>query len=226
MKKLYIISLFLMLIYGGVVIVERSVSTAQKEADLSVDGTRQAPANLPGERETFHGVNASANLHDSAASSNISLEAYYARRAYHGAPPAIPHPVENEMSFGGKTCLQCHGKGGYVPKWEAFAPVTPHPDKINCRQCHGPALTDELFRETNWDATTLHLPPLHNQALPGSPPPIPHSLFLHGSCVSCHAGPSAPKELRIDHADRINCRQCHVPSENTEDIEPFFKELK
>lgn len=34
---------------------------------------------------------------------------------------------------------------------------------------------------------------------------------MRENCVSCHAGPSAPKEIRVTHPERVNCRQCHVP---------------
>lgn len=45
-----------------------------------------------------------------------------------GNPPAIPHPVAE--ADGGQECLGCHldGEGG--------APQTPHPQLVDCRQCH------------------------------------------------------------------------------------------
>lgn len=49
-----------------------------------------------------------------------------------------------------------------------------------------------------------------NSALEGSPPIIPHQLQLRENCLACHAGPSAPKEIRVTHPERVNCRQCHV----------------
>ena len=191
MKKLYIITLFVLLIAGGIPIIERSVSSAQEDANLEHGNAEASAAMLSAEEATFDAAHGSSHLQDSAFGNyhGTDLEAYYARRAYPGAPPAIPHPVENELSMGGNTCLQCHQKGGYVAKFDAFAPVTPHSDKINCRQCHSGTLTEELFRETHWDAHRLANPELGYSALPGSPPPIPHSLSLRGSCLSCHSGP-------------------------------------
>jgi cytochrome c-type protein NapB len=46
-------------------------------------------------------------------------------RAYPGAPPTLPHPVN-----GRETCLGCHGLNGGSPL------RTPHPDRANCLQCH------------------------------------------------------------------------------------------
>ncbi|NOZ68469.1 MAG: hypothetical protein GXP46_04320 [Deferribacteres bacterium] len=46
-------------------------------------------------------------------------------RTLEGAPPFIPHEVEDEQ-----TCLDCHRLG------ENDAVITPHPDRVNCVQCH------------------------------------------------------------------------------------------
>ncbi len=46
-------------------------------------------------------------------------------RAYHGAPPVIPH-----ATFMRESCLSCHGPGGS----SAFR--TTHPQRESCLQCH------------------------------------------------------------------------------------------
>jgi cytochrome c-type protein NapB len=51
--------------------------------------------------------------------------------------------------------------------------------------------------------------------MPGAPPPIPHSPDMRGNCVACHAGPGAVAEIRTPHPERANCRQCHVPTEDS-----------
>ncbi|WP_158977912.1 cytochrome C [Cellulophaga sp. L1A9] len=144
-----------------------------------------------------------------------SLDSYYDNRAYPGAPPSIPHPVAKERSFGGNTCIQCHKNGGFVAKFGAYAPVTPHPEMINCRQCHVTKNTNTTFKAF---AFSKPEPPKvgvgANNALLGSPPMIPHQLQMRESCISCHGGPSAPKEIRVSHPERINCRQCHLPKSN------------
>lgn len=137
-----------------------------------------------------------------------TLDGYYERRAYNGAPPYIPHEVQDEMNMGGSNCLTCHASGGWVEKFNAYTPIVPHPEKVNCRQCHVVANTDDLFKVNDFQGAEP--PELGYHALPGSPPPIPHALFLRENCLSCHAGPGAPEEIRVSHPERINCRQCHA----------------
>ena len=139
-----------------------------------------------------------------------TLAEVYGRRAYAGAPPVIPHPPQGDGHYG-TNCNTCHEKGGYVPALNAYTPPTPHPEYEHCQQCHVyPTRTDDqLFRKIDWVAARA--PELHRPALAGNPPPIPHTLHLRDNCVACHAGPSAPLEIRTSHPERENCRQCHVP---------------
>ena len=44
-----------------------------------------------------------------------------------GTPPFIPHEVEADTG-----CLDCHRLG------ENDAAITPHPERVNCVQCHIP----------------------------------------------------------------------------------------
>ena len=137
-----------------------------------------------------------------------TLAAYYARRAYPGAPPIVPHQVDDDAQIGGKACLSCHADGGWAPKLAAYAPVVPHPELASCRQCHVPEATKSVFRATAW--STTEPPPIRRAALPGSPPPIPHGLHMRENCLACHAGPGAVAEIRSSHPARVNCRQCHA----------------
>lgn len=52
-------------------------------------------------------------------------------RAYPGAPPTVPHPMET-----GRNCLGCHDRLGGSPI------RSPHPDRVNCLQCHVPMRGD------------------------------------------------------------------------------------
>lgn len=140
--------------------------------------------------------------------STRALKTYYQLRAYHGAPPVIPHKVDREIART-MNCNVCHATGGYTPKFNAYAPVTPHPQYANCMQCHVDSTTQTKFVATNWQSVPP--PAVHRPALPNSPPPIPHTLRLRENCLSCHAGPSAVAEVRTSHPERVNCRQCHVP---------------
>lgn len=150
-----------------------------------------------------------------ASASQRSLRTFYKRRAYSGAPPRIPHAIHEYKGYM-DACLSCHAKGGYVPKYDAFAPVTPHPTLSNCVQCHVPQTTTAYFRPTAWKQPLR--PKLRRSALAGSPPPIPHDLQMRTNCNSCHAGPAAVKEIRVPHPERSNCLQCHVPRKQ---IAPF-----
>ena len=139
---------------------------------------------------------------------NRTLQQYYSRRAFDGAPPVIPHEIFDEKGFGGKGCLACHAEGEYVPFLKTYAPVVPHPELVNCKQCHVAREKVALFRATVFAAAKP--PAIHGSAMPGSPPPIPHTLDMRNNCLACHGGPSAPKEIRTTHPNRVNCRQCHV----------------
>lgn len=136
-----------------------------------------------------------------------TLEEFYSLRAYHGAPPVIPHPIAKSKSLSGDSCLGCHKMGGYTPKFNAYAPVVPHPEKMNCRQCHNPRNQETLFKETEWSQKKHTRGFSH---LPSSPLVIPHSIQMRENCLSCHSGPAAIKEVRTTHPERINCMQCHV----------------
>ena len=153
-----------------------------------------------------------------------NLKSYYENRAFHGAPPTIPHQIE-EGGIGSQACLKCHENGGFVDRFKAYTPVTPHPDKANCVQCHVQVKSKSFFVPSGWVRNST--PEIGNQALEGSPPTVPHSLQLRENCLSCHAGPSAVKEIRTTHPNRINCRQCHVINEKkTTDIGTFKREIK
>jgi cytochrome c-type protein NapB len=137
------------------------------------------------------------------------LDTYYERRAYPGAPPYIPHEVDDEADLGGGTCNACHFAGGYAARFEAFAPRAPHPEFLNCRQCH---VVQQPVRPALAANTWVNVsgPRLGQSALPGGPPRIPHALQLRENCVACHAGAGAIAEIATTHPERGNCRQCHV----------------
>ncbi|MCF6284629.1 MAG: nitrate reductase cytochrome c-type subunit [Candidatus Hydrogenedentes bacterium] len=136
-----------------------------------------------------------------------TLREYYSRRAYAGAPPIIPHAVENDGVIS-DACLTCHKDGGYVPEYNAYTPVTPHPEMANCRQCHVVQVTEGLFAETEWVQPAL--PKRGRQTIPGGPLQIPHPLQFRENCLACHTGPQAVVEIRSSHPERENCLQCHV----------------
>lgn len=138
-----------------------------------------------------------------------TLSGFRALRAYPGAPPRIPHEL-GDGEFLEVACNQCHQRGGWVARFGAYAPVTPHPEYANCLQCHVPRATEALFRPTGWVAASW--PPVGTRAMDGSPPVIPHPLDMRANCLACHGGAGAVAEVRTTHPGRTNCRQCHVPA--------------
>lgn len=136
-----------------------------------------------------------------------SLTEFYSLRAFSGAPPVIPHEIIESESLTGSTCIGCHEYGGFTPKFAAYAPIVPHPNKPNCRQCHNPRNQNDLFKRSEWVKYPGNRGFAH---LPGSPLVIPHSLQMRENCLSCHSGPAAVSEIRTTHPERINCLQCHV----------------
>lgn len=155
-----------------------------------------------------------------SASGGRNLADFYALRQYPGSPPGIPHESEQSFKDGDPDCLSCHEKGGYSPEYEAFTPVTPHPENSLCYQCHTPVpAKDRRFVESRWQS--IEPPRLGQSSLGGSPPPVPHSLQLRENCIACHTGPAAVAEIRVSHAARGDCRQCHATVVQTEPLTIF-----
>lgn len=149
-----------------------------------------------------------------------TLSEYYSRRQYPGSPPVIPHKVE-EPDLAQVECLACHARGGWTEELKRHTPITPHPEREACRQCHVSATDTKLFVETDW--ASVAPPRLGRAALPGAPPPIPHELQMRGNCIACHVGPGTVAAIRVEHPSRGNCRQCHVPQT---DVPPWQRQSK
>lgn len=173
-------------------------------------------------KKLFTAYDATPEIFLSADSGDRNLAGYYDLRQYPGSPPRIPHRVD--AAFGGNEtdCLACHAKGGYSAEFGKFVPVTPHPENILCYQCHAQVATQDLFVATNWQS--IAPPRLGRSMLSSSPPPIPHTLQLRENCIACHTGPGAVVEIRVEHAARGNCRQCHVPAVQTDGLSAFQRQ--
>lgn len=141
------------------------------------------------------------------------------RRAYNGAPPVVPHAIDQQNAA---SCLVCHGQGMKVG--DVVAPRMSHQTYTNCTQCHvesvnrslppttGPRAADTLFRG-------LGAPGPGERAWPGAPPTIPHTTWMRENCTSCH-GTLADKGLMTSHPWRGNCVQCHAPSAELDQWQP------
>lgn len=138
-------------------------------------------------------------------------------RAYDGAPPAIPHPVEARSAA---ACLACHGEGLKVG--DRIASKISHAHLSNCTQCHV---------EQSPAGPPAPQPPAENEfvgvfragpgerASPGAPPTIPHHTWMRENCASCH-GPVSRPGTRTTHPWLTNCTQCHAPSAALDQVDP------
>ncbi|MEX1184896.1 MAG: hypothetical protein WEF86_16945 [Gemmatimonadota bacterium] len=212
--------------------------TASDEARSIIAATRapiDAEADVFRTRPEALGVGADAARRTQAHPRTLAM--YRSLRAYPGAPPRIPHGLTTD-EFRGTVCNSCHERGSFVARLSSYAPVTPHPQFADCLQCHTPddrivgidlpdggtnsvclqchvpdsppQLVAVDWRPAAWPATA-------QQALPGSPPVIPHDLQLRGNCLACHIGPAGVEGIRTDHPERANCRQCHLAAAGTAD---------
>ena len=137
-----------------------------------------------------------------------SLQLRSERRAYNGAPPIIPHAVDQ---LGHDSCLACHGKGFKLEN--RTAKQLPHPYLENCMQCHAPpspGIFDSVpFRENTF--VGIAAPFEGARAWPGAPPVVPHTTWMRNNCLACH-GPNSWPGMETTHPWRQNCLQCHAPS--------------
>ncbi len=206
-NRVIFISLCVVLMISMIVIVGQSIVQSRRDG-ITIKKDLPAETILPDEAGVFkQSDQALYYLETLKQQGTRTLATFYQRRAYDGAPPIIPHEISDEGSFGGNTCLKCHENGGFVPKFNTYAPVTPHPQLISCRQCHVPVYDKNLFKATNWKS--IDPPAINRSAMTGSPPQIPHELQMRENCLACHGGPGSVKEIRTPHPDRVNCRQCH-----------------
>lgn len=141
-----------------------------------------------------------------------SLEIRAQSRAYNGAPPTIPHPIDQLSTA---SCNACHAAG--LKSETLRASQTPHPYYSNCTQCHvaqsvgfGSATESEtLFRDNSFVGAPA--PTGGERAYAKAPPVIPHSTWMRNNCLSCH-GRTALPGMETTHPWRTNCVQCHAPS--------------
>jgi cytochrome c-type protein NapB len=131
-------------------------------------------------------------------------------RAYDGAPPTIPHEIDQREVPG---CLACHGEG--MKLGTRVAPKISHAPDQSCTQCHVVGDSPRpLARYKDLPGNGfVGLASAGNgaRAWPGAPPTMPHPTLMRTDCASCH-GPKGPPGLRTSHPDRQNCQQCHGSS--------------
>lgn len=130
-------------------------------------------------------------------------------RAYDGAPPTIPHPVDAHSVA---SCLACHGEGLKVG--DRIASKMSHAMMTNCTQCHveqSPVPVETTF-------VGVYRAGPGKRASPGAPPTIPHHTWMRENCNSCHGLVTRPG-TRTTHPWLTNCTQCHAPSAALDQVE-------
>ncbi len=144
----------------------------------------------------------------------VALKARAERRAYDGAPPTIPHEID-QLSVA--ACMSCHSTESTLSIGTKRPATISHPYFSNCTQCHVPA--NGLRRFTEAENARLAVanffqgrtpPGLGTRAYAGAPPTVPHPLWMRQNCMSCH-GPAREHAIRTSHPSRQNCLQCHAP---------------
>jgi len=163
------------------------------------------PSGAPDVSENFDATAGSDQQREAATDKRAQ------RRAYSGAPPVVPHAIDQTNV---ESCLVCHGQGLKVG--QVTAPKMSHEVYGNCTQCHvesinralpptsGPRAAATLFQG-------LSAPGPGERVWPGAPPTIPHTTWMRENCNSCH-GMLADKGLQTSHPWRGSCTQCHAPS--------------
>lgn len=131
------------------------------------------------------------------------------RRAFDGAPPVVPHPIDQA---GTASCLVCHGEGLLIGKG-IWAPKMSHASLANCTQCHveQTAVSLEAMPQPENQFQPFRSNRGGSRAWPGAPPTMPHAVFMRENCLSCH-GPTGADPIRTSHPYRASCLQCHASS--------------
>lgn len=146
-----------------------------------------------------------------------SMERRADRRAFEGAPPTIPHRIDQRDT---QSCVSCHVQGVEI-KGRVARPMS-HPYMTNCVQCHASVEAvqpwdelrpDELKVESDFEG--MKRAEAGGRALPGAPPLMPHSSWMRERCMSCH-GPYGWPGIQTSHPERQSCMQCHGPASGLE----------
>ena len=137
-----------------------------------------------------------------------ALEQRARNRAFNGAPPTVPHPIDQQTDA---ACIACHEAGAVTATIRI--PRMSHQFLANCTQCHVEShsrhLPSELASENSF--TGLLAPTAGPRAYPGAPPQIPHTTWMRSDCMSCH-GYEGRHGIRTTHPWRSSCLQCHAPA--------------
>lgn len=153
-------------------------------------------------------------------SRQVALAKRQQRRAYDGAPPVIPHAIDERDAT---SCPVCHERGMVLAG--KTAPAISHHPMANCLQCHVPHTTSQpnpVGPELVGNAFTAQgFGGRGKRAFSGAPPVMPHRLLMRENCSSCH-GVSGHIGIRTTHPERVNCQQCHAPDAAQQQLPPWL----
>lgn len=140
------------------------------------------------------------------ADKSFALSLRSLNRAFNGAPPTVPHPMDQMSS---ESCMLCHGQGFSMKSLRASK--MSHQFLSECSQCHVENNPRHMQAGLFAESTFVGLPAPHSgpRAFPGAPPQIPHSTWMRVDCLSCH-GPTGAFGIRTTHPWRKDCQQCHA----------------
>ena len=141
------------------------------------------------------------------------------RRAYAGAPPTVPHPIDQVHSA---SCLACHGTPTRIGTRDV--PQMSHAAYSQCIQCHAPSAGPggSAFAPVSVANSFSGLPPAARgtRAYPDAPPTIPHGTHMRQDCLSCH-GPGGSSAIKTPHPQQTSCLQCHALDATRESLPPL-----
>ncbi|MEN9577054.1 MAG: diheme cytochrome precursor [Pseudomonadota bacterium] len=140
---------------------------------------------------------------------DAALQQRASRRAFNGAPPVIPHVVDQQAE---PNCLVCHQTGMVIDG--KTAPAVSHPPFASCLQCHVVASAPSGLTASEFAGNSFSSVGFAHQggrAWSGAPPVVPHSSWMRNECGSCH-GVSGRLGIRTTHPSRQSCVQCHALS--------------
>jgi cytochrome c-type protein NapB len=162
------------------------------------------------------GVNDPVALDASAYAADVAKRAL--GRAYDGAPPTIPHAVDQS---GAPACLACHAEGLTV-EGKLARPIS-HEPYPHCLQCHtareGPPPRFERLPPSVSEESAfvgLRSPGPGARAWAGAPPQMPHRSFMRERCAACHGVHS--EGVASSHPARQSCTQCHTPAASFDQV--------
>lgn len=152
------------------------------------------------------------------------LQARASRRAYDGAPPTVPHPIDQSAS---SSCVVCHGAEAKVAIDGRRPPMMSHGFLVNCIQCHVPSSGPAESLVPVWSGPRISETSFAgyrgvgsgSRAFAGAPPTMPHPTAMRENCLSCHDA-GRPNAIRTTHPERTSCAQCHATSATLEKRAP------